>query len=79
MHAARRFGLRRCTAAVLSDRRTSTRSTRRMTTVVFYHYVRDVERTPFPGIRALSTTFNRFMLPISFLLLSVVAQHAYSP
>jgi len=24
-------------------------------TVVFYHYVRDVERTPFPGIKALST------------------------
>ena len=23
-------------------------------TSVFYHYVRDVERTPFPGIRALS-------------------------
>jgi peptidoglycan/xylan/chitin deacetylase (PgdA/CDA1 family) len=23
-------------------------------TIVFYHYVRDVERTPFPGIRALS-------------------------
>ena len=25
-------------------------------TVVFYHYVRDVERTPFPGIKALSVT-----------------------
>jgi peptidoglycan/xylan/chitin deacetylase (PgdA/CDA1 family) len=24
-------------------------------TVVFYHYVRDVERTPYPGIKALST------------------------
>jgi peptidoglycan/xylan/chitin deacetylase (PgdA/CDA1 family) len=24
-------------------------------TVVFYHYIRDVERTPFPGIKALST------------------------
>ena len=23
-------------------------------TIVFYHYVRDVERTPFPGIKALS-------------------------
>ena len=32
MHAARRFGWRRCTAAVLSDRRTSTHSMRRMTT-----------------------------------------------
>ena len=25
-------------------------------TVVFYHYVRDVERTPYPGIKALSTS-----------------------
>ena len=25
-------------------------------TIVFYHYVRDVERTPFPGIKALSVT-----------------------
>jgi peptidoglycan/xylan/chitin deacetylase (PgdA/CDA1 family) len=31
-------------------------------TIVFYHYVRDVERTPFPGIRALSVAGFRTQL-----------------
>lgn len=34
-------------------------------TIVFYHYVRDVERTPFPGIKALSV--DRFRSQLDWL------------